>query len=182
MTDLSPKSTPSLSSSVLWGGRFSDKPASAMQAINVSIETDKRLWREDIEGSMAHAAMLAAQGIITGEDNEKIQAGLQQIGAEIEAGAFEFSPELEDIHLNIEARLSERIGEAGKRLHTARSRNDQVATDFRLWMLSAIPELQAALKDLQTVLVENAEAALPHPQPFSQREKGVPSPFGRGLG
>ncbi len=117
----------------MWGGRFEAKPAEAMQAINASIDVDRRMWREDIEGSKAHAGMLAAQGIITAADNDAIQAGLDQIAAEIEAGQFPFSAELEDIHLNIEARLTERIGEAGKRLHTGRSRNDQVATDFKLW-------------------------------------------------
>jgi argininosuccinate lyase len=142
----------------MWGGRFAAQPADAMQAINASIDVDKRLWREDIEGSKAHAAMLAAQGIITGEDNAAIQAGLDQIAAEIVAGAFQFSAELEDIHLNIEARLTERIGEAGKRLHTARSRNDQVATDFKLWTMRASREAADGLRALQKALVARAEA------------------------
>ena len=141
----------------MWGGRFAAKPAEAMQAINASIDVDQRLWREDIEGSKAHAAMLAAQGIITGEDNAAIQAGLDQIATEIEAGAFEFSPDLEDIHLNIEARLTERIGEAGKRLHTGRSRNDQVATDFKLWVMRASRDAGDALRRLQKVLVKRAD-------------------------
>ena len=121
----------------MWGGRFAAQPDDAMQAINASIDVDQRLWREDIEGSKAHADMLAAQGIITREDNAAIQGGLDQIAAEIAEGRFPFSAALEDIHLNIEARLTERIGEAGKRLHTARSRNDQVATDFKLWTMRA---------------------------------------------
>jgi argininosuccinate lyase len=129
-----------------------------MQAINASIDVDKRLWREDIEGSKAHAAMLAAQGIITAEDNGAIQAGLDQIAAEIAAGRFEFSAELEDIHLNIEARLTERIGEAGKRLHTARSRNDQVATDFKLWTMRAAREAADGLRALQRALLRQADA------------------------
>ena len=142
----------------MWGGRFAAQPDDAMQAINASIDVDKRLWREDIEGSKAHAAMLAAQGIITAEDNAAIQAGLDQIAAEIAAGAFPFSVELEDIHLNIEARLTERIGEAGKRLHTARSRNDQVATDFKLWTMRAAREAADGLRVLQKALVRQGEA------------------------
>jgi argininosuccinate lyase len=129
-----------------------------MQAINASIDVDKRLWREDIQGSKAHAAMLAAQGIISGEDNAKIQAGLDQIAAEIEAGRFVFSQELEDIHLNIEARLTERIGEAGKRLHTARSRNDQVATDFKLWVRRAANRAFDGAMTLRRTLLQRAEA------------------------
>jgi argininosuccinate lyase len=129
-----------------------------MRAINASIDVDKRLWREDIEASKAHAAMLAAQAIITREDNAAIQAGLDQIAAEIASGAFAFSEELEDIHLNIEARLTERIGEAGKRLHTARSRNDQVATAFKLWTMRAAREAGDGLRALQKALVARAEA------------------------
>jgi len=142
----------------MWGGRFAAQPADAMQAINASIDTDKRLWREDIEGSKAHADMLAGQGIITQEDNTAIQAGLDQIAAEIVTGNFEFSTELEDIHLNIEARLTERIGEAGKRLHTGRSRNDQVATDFKLWTMRAARETGDGLRTLQKTLIRQAEA------------------------
>jgi argininosuccinate lyase len=142
----------------MWGGRFAAQPADAMQAINASIDVDKRLWREDIEGSKAHAAMLAAQGIITAEDNVAIQAGLDQIAAEIVAGTFQFSADLEDIHLNIEARLTDRIGEAGKRLHTGRSRNDQVATDFKLWTMRASREAADGLRALQKALVRQASA------------------------
>jgi argininosuccinate lyase len=141
----------------MWGGRFASTPDDAMQAINASVDTDKRLWREDIEGSKAHAEMLAAQGIITREDNTAIQSGLDKIAAEIIAGAFPFSAELEDIHLNIEARLTERIGEAGKRLHTARSRNDQVATDFKLWTMRASREAADGLRALQRSLVKRAD-------------------------
>ncbi|HVV31754.1 MAG TPA: argininosuccinate lyase [Vitreimonas sp.] len=142
----------------MWGGRFASAPADAMQAINASIDVDKRLWREDIEGSKAHADMLAAQGIITQEDNAAIQAGLDQIAAEIVEGRFAFSHLLEDIHLNIEARLTERIGEAGKRLHTGRSRNDQVATDFKLWTIRAAREAGDGLRALQKSLVRQADA------------------------
>ncbi len=129
-----------------------------MRAINSSIDVDKRLWREDIEGSKAHAAMLAAQGLITEADGRAIQEGLDQIAAEIAAGAFVFSPDLEDIHLNIEARLTERIGEAGKRLHTARSRNDQVATDFKLWTHRAADAAGDGVAALQGALLACAEA------------------------
>jgi len=115
-----------------WGGRFASGPAAIMEDINASIGFDKKLWRQDIRGSLAHAAMLGKIGVITTEDVVAISDALQAIASEIEAGAFPFSTALEDIHMNIEARLTERIGEAGKRLHTARSRNDQVATDFRL--------------------------------------------------
>lgn len=141
----------------MWGGRFAAQPDDAMQAINASIDIDKRLWREDIEGSKAHAAMLAATGIITPEDNTAIQGGLDQIAAEIEAGNFPFSRQLEDIHLNIEARLTERIGEAGKRLHTARSRNDQVATDFKLWTMRAAREAADGVRALQKALLKRAD-------------------------
>jgi len=142
----------------MWGGRFAARPSDVMQAINASIDVDKRLWRQDIDGSKAHAAMLAAQGIITADDDAAIQAGLDEIAAEIESGAFTFSRELEDIHLNIEARLTERIGEAGKRLHTGRSRNDQVATDFKMWVIQALVEAEDAIRALQGALVEQAGA------------------------
>jgi argininosuccinate lyase len=141
----------------MWGGRFAAQPDDAMQAINASIDVDQRLWREDIEGSKAHAAMLAKQGIITPEDNAAIQGGLDQIAAEIAEGSFKFSTALEDIHLNIEARLTERIGEAGKRLHTGRSRNDQVATDFKLWTMRASREAGDGLRVLQKSLVKRAD-------------------------
>ena len=140
----------------MWGGRFAAKPDAAMQAINASIDVDQRLWREDIEGSKAHAAMLARQGIISAEDNQAIQGGLDQIAAEIAEGVFQFSAELEDIHLNIEARLTERIGEAGKRLHTGRSRNDQVATDFKLWTIRAGHDVAAGLREMQLILLKRA--------------------------
>ena len=166
----------------MWGGRFAAQPASAMQAINASIDVDKRLWREDIEGSKAHAAMLAAQGIITAEDNAAIQAGLDQIAAEIVQGTFEFSVALEDIHLNIEARLTERIGEAGKRLHTGRSRNDQVATDFKLWTMRAAREAADGLRALQTVLLRQAEAHADWVMPgFTHLQTAQPITLGHHL-
>ena len=166
----------------MWGGRFAAQPASAMQAINASIDVDKRLWREDIEGSKAHAAMLAAQGIITAEDNAAIQAGLDQIAAEIVQGTFEFKVALEDIHLNIEARLTERIGEAGKRLHTGRSRNDQVATDFKLWTMRASREAADGLRVLQKALTKQAEAHADWVMPgFTHLQTAQPITLGHHL-
>jgi argininosuccinate lyase len=142
----------------MWGGRFASGPATIMRRINASIDFDKRLYAEDIAGSEAHCAMLVAQRIISSEDGAAIAGGLAQISEEIEAGTFRFSEANEDIHLNIEARLAELIGPAAGRLHTARSRNDQVATDFRLWVRTAIDSLDAAMQDLQAALIEQAEA------------------------
>jgi argininosuccinate lyase len=141
----------------MWGGRFAAGPSAIMTAINASIGVDKRLWAQDIAASRAHAAMLAAGKIITAEDAAKIDTGLQEIAAEIEAGTFTFSEALEDIHMNIEARLTERIGEAGRRLHTARSRNDQVATDFRLWVRTAIDDAEQGIMALQRALLAKAD-------------------------
>jgi argininosuccinate lyase len=139
-----------------WGGRFGAAPAEIMQLINASIGFDRALWRQDIAGSRAHAAMLAHVGILSAGDEREIAGGLDGIAAEIEAGVFAFDAALEDIHMNIEARLAERIGDAGRRLHTARSRNDQVATDFRLWVRDAIDGLDAQLRDLMRALAVRA--------------------------
>ena len=161
MTDKNGGSGPSdkagAAKSQMWGGRFERGPAAIMEEINASIDVDKRLWREDIEGSKAHAAMLASAGVISGEDASKITAGLDEIAAEIAAGAFPFSAALEDIHMNIEARLKEKIGAPASRLHTARSRNDQVATDFRLYIRRACDDLSQALHGLQKALLDKAE-------------------------
>jgi argininosuccinate lyase len=151
------KPAKSESANPLWGGRFQDGPAAIMRRINASIEFDKRLWQEDIAGSAAHCAMLVAQKILSPEDGAAIAAGLAQIRGEIEAGGFVFREEHEDIHLNIEARLAELIGSAAGRLHTARSRNDQVATDFRLWVRAAIDRIDLALRELQAALIDRAE-------------------------
>src|SRR5262249_10049571 len=142
----------------LWGGRFTVGPAEIMRRINASIDFDKRLYAEDIAGSKAHCAMLVAQSILSPEDGAAIAAGLDQISSEIESGSFAFSPEREDIHLNIEARLAELIGSAAGRLHTARSRNDQVATDLRLWVRAAVDRLDQAMRELQRALLDRAEA------------------------
>ncbi|MDZ7629714.1 MAG: argininosuccinate lyase [Parvularculaceae bacterium] len=143
--------------SQMWGGRFERGPSAVMEAINASIDVDKRLWREDIEGSKAHCAMLAAAKIITAADARAIDDGLTRIAAEIEAGAFPFSARLEDIHMNIEARLKDLIGEPAARLHTARSRNDQVAVDFRLWCRKAADGAATAIDRLQRALLARAE-------------------------
>jgi argininosuccinate lyase len=140
----------------LWGGHFDRDPAPLMAQINVSIGFDKRLHAQDVAGSLAHARMLAAVGILTAAERNAILDGLKQIEGEIESGAFEFKTELEDIHLNIEQRLTDLIGEPGRRLHTARSRNDQVATDFRLWVRDAMDRADARLTELQRVLLDLA--------------------------
>ena len=142
---MSDTTTTPTSANLQWGGRFAEGPTAIMSAINASIGFDRKMWRQDIRGSLAHAAMLAHVGVISADDERAIREGLDAIGAEIEAGRFTFSEALEDIHMNIEARLTERIGEAGKRLHTGRSRNDQVALDFRLWVRDAIDGLSGQL-------------------------------------
>ena len=154
--DNKPTNTVGGGKSQMWGGRFAAGPSAIMEEINASIDIDKRLWREDIEGSKAHSAMLAAAGIITEADRAAIHDGLSKIAAEIEIGTFAFSKRLEDIHMNIEARLKELIGEPASRLHTARSRNDQVATDFRLFVRRTCDEMIAAIEALQRALVDKA--------------------------
>jgi argininosuccinate lyase len=147
----------SAGANAMWGGRFAAGPEAIMEQINASIGFDKRLYAQDIAGSKAHCRMLVAQGIIDDADGAAILDGLDKVLGEIEAGAFEFKTSLEDIHLNIEARLREHIGEAAGRLHTARSRNDQVATDFRLWVRDAIVDVEAGLRGLQAALIDQAE-------------------------
>jgi argininosuccinate lyase len=142
----------------MWGGRFSGKPAELMQAINVSIGFDRRLAAQDLAGSRAHAAMLQSVGVISSDDAKAILGGLDAIEAEIAAGTFPFREEFEDIHMNVEARLRELIGPAAGRLHTARSRNDQVALDFRMWVREACDRTIGQLKALQSALVAQADA------------------------
>ena len=144
-------------SNQMWGGRFAAAPDALMERINASIGFDKALYAQDIAGSIAHARMLGDVGILSDEDVTAICDGLSGIRDEIEAGTFEFKTELEDIHMNIEARLTARIGDAAGRLHTARSRNDQVATDFRLWVRDAVDAADEALKGLQAALIDQAE-------------------------
>ncbi len=162
-----------------WGGRFAGGPAAIMQDINASIGFDRALWRQDIRGSRAHAAMLAKCGIISAADEHDIAQGLAAIAAEIESGRFAFSAALEDIHMNIEARLTERIGEAGMRLHTARSRNYQVATDFRLWVRDAIDGLDAQLADTMRALASRAAEHAADPLPgFTHLQTAQPVTLG----
>ncbi|HEY0223095.1 MAG TPA: argininosuccinate lyase [Pseudolabrys sp.] len=143
-------------SNKMWGGRFASGPGAIMEEINASIDFDKALYRQDIAASKAHADMLGKQGIITAEDAKKIAQGLETILAEFETGKFEFKRALEDIHMNVEGRLSDLIGDAAGRLHTARSRNDQVATDFRLWMRDTVDTLDIALAAYQRALADKA--------------------------
>ena len=166
----------------MWGGRFQTGPGAIMEEINASIGFDKRLFRQDIAGSKAHAAMLAKQGIITKADGTEIRKGLDQVQAEIESGSFTFSRALEDIHLNIESRLKEVIGPAAGRLHTARSRNDQVAVDFRLYVRDTVDHFDAQLKDLQLALAEKAEAHAATVMPgFTHLQVAQPVTFGHHM-
>jgi argininosuccinate lyase len=169
-------------SNQMWGGRFAAGPDAVLEAINASIDFDQRLYAQDIRGSKAHVAMLAAQGIVTKADAKAISEGLDGILAEIEAGTFTFTRSLEDIHLNIEARLTERIGAAGGRLHTGRSRNDQVATDIRLWVRDTVDDLDAMLADLQKALAEKAEQHAATVMPgFTHLQSAQPVTFGHHL-
>jgi argininosuccinate lyase len=166
----------------MWGGRFSDKPAELMQAINVSIGFDRRLAAQDLEGSRAHAAMLQKTGVITSQDATAILGGLLTIAGEIEAGTFPFREEFEDIHMNVEARLRELIGPAAGRLHTARSRNDQVALDFRMWVREACDRTAAQIKALQRALVAKAEPHSATLMPgFTHLQPAQPVTFGHHL-
>lgn len=165
-----------------WGGRYAGGPSAVMQAINASIGFDREMWRQDIRGSLAHAAMLAHVGIISPEDETSIRDGLEAIAGEIERGEFPFSEALEDIHMNVEARLTERIGEAGKRLHTARSRNDQVALDVRLWTRDAIDGLDAQIADTMRALVERASEHAATVMPgFTHLQPAQPTTLGHHL-
>jgi argininosuccinate lyase len=163
----------------MWGGRFAHGPAALMEEINASIDFDKRLAGEDIAGSRAHAEMLAAQGIISHEDCGAILEGLDRIGAEIAAGKFVFNRKLEDIHLNVESRLADIVGDAAGRLHTARSRNDQVVTDLRLWTRAACGRIDGALASLQVTLLAQAEVHVETIMPgFTHMQPAQPVTFG----
>jgi argininosuccinate lyase len=163
----------------MWGGRFASGPSEIMEEINASIGFDRHLYAQDIRGSIAHANMLARQGIISGEDAASIVGGLLAIKDEIESGEFVFSRALEDIHLNIEARLKERIGDAAGRLHTARSRNDQVATDFRLYMRDTVEHIAAQIAGLQKALATQAERHAATVMPgFTHLQTAQPVTFG----
>src|SRR5579864_2415187 len=169
-------------SNKMWGGRFAESPDEIMEEINVSIDVDRHLYAQDIAASKAHAAMLAAKGIITASDAKNIGKGLDTILSEIGKGAFDFKRALEDIHMNVEARLAELSGPAAGRLHTARSRNDQVATDFRLYVRDTIDEVDAALAQFQEALVaraiEHAATVMPG---FTHLQTAQPVTFGHHL-
>lgn len=165
-----------------WSALFSEPMSDLVKRYTSSVFFDKRLWQADIAGSLAHAEMLAAQGIISAEDHASIQRGMAQITSEIESGAFEWKLDLEDVHLNIEARLTQLVGDAGKRLHTGRSRNDQVATDVRLWLRGEIDLIGDLLKELQVSLVDvaeqNVEVILPG---FTHLQVAQPVSFGHHM-
>ena len=169
-------------SNSMWGGRFASGPDAIMEAINASIDFDKRLAAQDVEASRAHAAMLGATGIVSDSDAEAIREGLRDVLAEIEAGNFPFSKALEDIHMNVESRLKERIGAPAGRLHTARSRNDQVAVDFRLWVRDQCDAAGAALGALMAALVAQAEAGADLVMPgFTHLQTAQPVTFGHHM-
>ena len=168
--------------SAMWGGRFEAGPDAVMEAINASIDFDRRLYAHDIAASQAHARMLAAEGIIAEADAKAIVDGLDVIKGEIEAGTFAFSRALEDIHMNVEARLTEVIGEAAGRLHTARSRNDQVAVDFKLWVRDALDALDGDMRALQAALLDQAEAHAASVMPgFTHLQSAQPVTLGHHL-
>jgi argininosuccinate lyase len=179
---LNDKSKTPVGGALQWGGRFGAGPDAVMQAINVSIGFDRKLWRQDVAGSRAHAAMLGAVGILSAADVAAIDDGLARIAGEIAAGEFMFSDALEDIHTNIEARLTELAGDAARRLHTARSRNDQVATDFKLFVRDAIDGVLAQVSDLMRALAEraadNAATVMPG---FTHLQTAQPVTFGHHL-
>ncbi|MCY4334795.1 MAG: argininosuccinate lyase [Litoreibacter sp.] len=170
------------SANAMWGGRFAAGPDAIMEAINASIGFDKRMAAQDIQGSRAHAAMLAAQGIISDNDAEAIREGLLTVLSEIETGKFDFKPSLEDIHMNVEARLKEIVGEPAGRLHTARSRNDQVATDFKLWVRDQMDAAIAGIEALQRAFLAQAEAGVTHVMPgFTHLQTAQPVTWGHHM-
>jgi argininosuccinate lyase len=165
-----------------WGGRFDAPTDSLVEEFTASIGFDKRLYRYDIRGSIAHATMLAAVGVLTAKERGAIVEGLQQIEREIESGQFAWSVELEDVHMNIEARLIDRVGDVGKKLHTGRSRNDQVATDIRLFLREAIDEIVVAIQSLQSVLVDLAEREVDTLMPgYTHLQPAQPVSFGHHM-
>ncbi|MGE0733926.1 MAG: argininosuccinate lyase [Alphaproteobacteria bacterium] len=166
----------------LWGGRFARGPDQLMESINASIGYDRRLYAQDIRGSKAHAAMLVKQGIVSAADGKQIQDGLDAILGEIDRGGFEFKTALEDIHMNVESRLAELIGAAAGRLHTARSRNDQVATDVRLWVRDTLDGLDGAIRQLQAALIAQAERHADAIMPgFTHLQSAQPVTFGHHM-
>ncbi|MDD3448812.1 MAG: argininosuccinate lyase, partial [Gammaproteobacteria bacterium] len=170
------------STSKLWGGRFSESTDAFVQAFTASVDFDRRLYRHDIAGSIAHATMLARAGVLTDAERDLIIEGLTAIRGEIERGEFPWSTALEDVHMNIEARLTDRIGAAGKKLHTGRSRNDQVATDIRLWLREEIDALLAEIRRLQEGLLGLAEREAATVMPgFTHLQTAQPVTFGHHM-
>ncbi|MEM6374331.1 MAG: argininosuccinate lyase, partial [Pseudomonadota bacterium] len=170
------------SANTMWGGRFAAGPDAIMEAINASIGFDQRLASQDIAGSRAHAAMLSATGILDDKDVAAIRKGLLTVLSEIDAGTFQFSTALEDIHMNVEARLKEIIGEPAGRLHTGRSRNDQVATDFKLWVRDQLDAADGALLSLIAALLEQAEAGADWVMPgFTHLQTAQPVTWGHHM-
>jgi argininosuccinate lyase len=181
-TDPSASRPPRSAANPLWGGRFQGGPAAVMERINASIDFDRKLYAQDIAGSLAHCAMLVRQGIVSEQDGEAIRRGLEQIRGEIEAGSFTFRRKLEDIHMNIEARLKEIVGEPAGRLHTARSRNDQAVTDLKLWVRDTIDALDGALRDLQAALLDQAERHAATVMPgYTHLQPAQPVTFGHHM-
>ncbi len=177
-------STPnsSAASQYTWAGRFSEPMSELVKRYTASVGFDQRMWRQDIRGSLAHARMLAKQRIISAEDLAEIERGMAQVAAEIESGEFAWSLDLEDVHLNIEKRLTALVGDAGKRLHTGRSRNDQVATDIRLYLRDAIDDILALLRQFQANLLDLAEREAATPMPgFTHLQVAQPITFGHHL-
>ncbi|MGA1206460.1 MAG: argininosuccinate lyase [Gammaproteobacteria bacterium] len=169
-------------SNALWGGRFSESTDAFVQAFTASVEFDKRMADQDIRGSKAHATMLATQGVLTESERDAILGGLDQIASEIAAGTFTWSIAREDVHMNIEARLIELIGETGKKLHTGRSRNDQVATDIRLWLRDTLDAIREELARLQTGLIDLAEREADTVMPgFTHLQAAQPISFGHHM-
>ena len=165
-----------------WSALFSEPMSDLVKRYTASVFFDKRLWRADIAGSLAHAEMLCAQKIISRQDHHAIEQGLNMVAAEIEGGKFEWKLDLEDVHLNIEARLTQLAGDAGKRLHTGRSRNDQVATDVRLWLRGDIDSISALLRELQIALLHVAERNVDVILPgFTHLQVAQPVSFGHHL-
>ena len=165
-----------------WAGRFSEPVSELVKRYTASVDFDQRMWRQDIRGSLAHARMLAKQGIIAAADLADIERGMQQVAEEIESGQFTWSLDLEDVHLNIEKRLTTLVGDAGKRLHTGRSRNDQVATDIRLYLRDAIDDILKLIGDFRTALLDLAEKEAATPMPgFTHMQVAQPVTFGHHI-
>ncbi len=165
-----------------WSGRFTEATHATVESFTASVHFDRRLYRHDIMGSIAHAQMLTHVGVLTSKERDSIVKGLQDIEAEIDSGGFAWSVALEDVHMNIEARLIDRIGEVGKKLHTGRSRNDQVATDLRLYLRDGIDMAHAAIAELQTAILDVAERETQTPAPgFTHLQVAQPITFGHHL-